>query len=125
MRFQISVTLMLLAAGTLASSRIPTIRYRGGAQGRVVFDHQIHASKGLRCNACHTDSAANGKALFSTRKRGLITFADHSDGTGCFFCHDGEPADNRQNLSSSGKGAFRNCERCHYKGTAERLNRPE
>jgi thiosulfate reductase cytochrome b subunit len=108
MRIQVAFMVALLAALLLcleprpveAGGRIPTIRYRGGAQGRVVFDHQLHASKGFRCNDCHTDFARTGEPLFFTRKQGLFTFADHQTATKCFACHDG-------------KGAFDECARCH------------
>jgi c(7)-type cytochrome triheme protein len=68
----------------------------------VVFDHQLHASEGFRCNDCHTDFAGTGKQLFATRKQGLITLADHRAGTKCFACH-------------SGDGASADCDHCHRK----------
>jgi len=85
-----------------AGGRLAALRYRGGAQGSVVFDHQAHASKGFRCGDCHTDFARTGKPLFATRKQGLITLADHKTGAKCFACHDS-------------KRAFSHCGLCHYK----------
>jgi len=110
MRFQLSIKLALLAALLLcplpgpveAGGRLPALSYRGGGQGKVIFDHQRHASEGFRCNDCHTAFAATGKQLFTTHKQGLVTSADHTAGTKCFACHDG-------------KGAFYTCDRCHYK----------
>jgi phosphate transport system substrate-binding protein len=97
-----------------AGGRIPLILYRGGTQGRVVFDHQTHASKGLRCNDCHTDFARTGKALFFTRKQALITFEDHQTATKCFGCHNGKgEVEGTKSTPYDGRGAFNECERCH------------
>jgi c(7)-type cytochrome triheme protein len=76
------------------------LTYRGGAQGPVVFDHHLHASRGYACRECHTASKATGKQLFQTAKQGRITFADHSGSTLCFACHNGNIA-------------FSDCGRCH------------
>jgi c(7)-type cytochrome triheme protein len=115
MRFQMSIAAAALVALALclppgsveAGARPPALRYRGGAQGRVIFDHQLHASKGDRCNDCHTDYKGTGKQLFETRKRGLISFADHSSATRCFACHNGKDA----------KESFDECSQCHRKAT--------
>ena len=131
MRFQVSVRAALLAvclcaqAGFVgAGGRLPALTYRGGGHGKVIFDHQRHASVGFRCNDCHTDFARTGKALFATRKQGLISFKDHTTGTKCFACHnaDGEWTqggfglpDDRKGASYDGKGAFDDCAGCHRK----------
>jgi c(7)-type cytochrome triheme protein len=124
MRFQITFTVALLAAlsvcfepgSAAAGGRLPTLRYRGGQQGRVVFDHQLHASEGFRCNDCHTNFAGTGKPLFTTRKQGLISFADHTTGAKCFACHNanGVP-DERKGAFYDGKGASDDCGTCHRK----------
>jgi hypothetical protein len=31
-----------------------SVNYRGGSQGRVIFDGRTHAAAGLVCTACHT-----------------------------------------------------------------------
>jgi len=93
---------MILAAGSMeGGGRLPALSYRGGGQGKVVFDHQRHASQGFRCNDCHTDFAGTGKPLFATRKQALISSADHTSGAKCFACH-------------NGKAAFHHCGLCHY-----------
>ena len=69
------------------------LNYRGGAQGRVIFDGRTHAAKGLACNSCHS-------ALFPTQRTGLITLQDHSTKTKCWACHDGTQA-------------FSTCASCH------------
>ena len=127
MRFQISIGLalawaLLFCAGpgsVGAGGRPPLLSYRGGGAGKVVFDHQLHTTEGFRCNDCHTDFAGTGKALFTTRKQGLITFADHTTGARCFACHnsDGVPAA-RKSAFYDGKGAFDNCDKCHRKSAA-------
>ena len=124
MRFQAIIGLALAAALLLcllpgsagAGGRLPTLSYRGGGHGKVVFDHQLHASEGFRCNDCHTDFAGTGKQLFATRKQGLITFADHTAGTKCFACHNGDGVpDDRKGSFYSGKGAPDDCNHCHRK----------
>ena len=124
MRFQVSIGLALAAALLLcllpgsagAGGRLPTLSYRGGGHGKVVFDHQLHASEGFRCNDCHTDFARTGTQLFPTRKQGLITLADHRTATKCFACHDGKGAiEEAKSPFYDGKGAFDDCRRCHFK----------
>ena len=114
-----ALTALWLGAGTgtvAAGGREPTLRYRGGPQGPVVFNHQLHASRGFRCNDCHTNFAGTGKILFTTRKQGFITFADHRTATKCFACHDGKDAtEEAKSPFYDGRGAFDDCERCHYK----------
>ncbi len=123
MRIQVTLLaafLAILAAGPAAvqaGGRIPTLRYRGGAAGPVVFDHQLHAAKGFRCNDCHTDFAHTGKPLFFTRKQGLITFADHRTAAKCFACHDGKGAteEAKNAFDYDGQGSFDECAQCHRK----------
>jgi c(7)-type cytochrome triheme protein len=132
MRFQISIRAALLAGLWLsvqpglvsAGGNPPTLSYRGGGNGKVIFDHQLHAANGFRCNDCHTDFAKTGKALFATRKQGLITFKDHTTGTKCFACHNANVAtiqggfrvpDDRKGPAYDGKGAFDDCAGCHRK----------
>ncbi|MCX6618881.1 MAG: hypothetical protein NTZ98_22635 [Acidobacteria bacterium] len=101
-----ALLLCLLPGRVEADGRRPVLRYRGGGQGTVVFDHQLHASKGCRCSDCHTDFSGTAKQLFTTRKQALISFADHHTATKCFACHNGkkEPPE-----------AFDQCDQCHRK----------
>ena len=124
MRVQISIRVVLLSALLLfvetgsvdAGGRLPLLCYRGGGQGKVVFDHQLHASEVMRCNDCHTDFAGTGKQLFATQKQGLISLADHTTGAKCFACHNGNGVpDDRKGAFYDGKGAFYDCDRCHRK----------
>jgi c(7)-type cytochrome triheme protein len=110
MRFQVSVRVALFAALLLyplpgpveAGGRLPALSYRGGGQGKVIFDHQQHASKGLLCNGCHTDFPGDGKAAFCSAETRAHHLCRAQTGTKCFACH-------------NGKGAFDACDRCHYK----------
>ena len=86
---------------SLATDRGSSIVYRGGEQGRVIFDGQIHASKGFTCRDCHTDYAKTGIQLFETHKKGLISNIDLDTGTKCFTCH-------------NGRTAFSTCKGCHH-----------
>jgi c(7)-type cytochrome triheme protein len=122
MRAHISIRVVLLSALLLcvqpgrveAGGRLPLLSYRGGGRGKVVFDHQLHASEGFRCNDCHTDFSGTEKQLFATRKQGLISLADHTTGARCFACHNGNgvPAD-RKGAFYDGKGASDDCDLCH------------
>ena len=87
-----------------SGQEVRTFNYRGGPQGRVTFDHGMHASKGYVCLDCHTRLQSTGTQLFQTQKQGLISIADHtSDGDRkCFACHNGEIA-------------FATCDECHRK----------
>jgi c(7)-type cytochrome triheme protein len=124
MRVQIGIRVVLLSALLLcaqpgsveAGGRLPLLSYRGGGRGKVVFDHQLHASEGFRCNDCHTDFSGTGKQLFATRKQGLISLADHTTGAKCFACHNGDGVpDDRKGAFYDGKGAFIDCDGCHRK----------
>jgi phosphate transport system substrate-binding protein len=92
-------SLLLAAAAFAALSSVAlatpgdTLVYRGGAQGKVVFDGRMHAAQGLHCSACHS-------ALFATQRTGRISMADHATDKACFGCHDG-------------KRAFATCASCH------------
>ncbi|HOJ43764.1 MAG TPA: cytochrome c3 family protein [Syntrophorhabdaceae bacterium] len=69
--------------------------YGGGGQGKVIFDHQLHASKGITCKDCHL-------TLFDTHKKALFTMDEHFTDKKCFNCHDG-------------KKTFNECNQCHRK----------
>jgi phosphate transport system substrate-binding protein len=90
-----------LALGTIFAGPAAAIdgtnalTYRGGTQGRVIFDGRTHAAKGLVCTNCHS-------ALFDTARRGLITMSDHGTDKKCWSCH-------------NGKQAFDKCDDCHRK----------
>jgi len=85
-----------------ATDRGKKIVYLGSEEGRVIFDGQIHASKGISCNDCHTNYANTAVQLFETQKKGLISMADHESGTKCFVCHNDQKA-------------FSDCKGCHFK----------
>ena len=110
-------SLLLLALLTawpglaLATSEGKALRYGGGGQGTVMFDGRLHASKGFRCDDCHSK-------LFDTKKTAHITMADHFTDKACFKCH------NNTNKPDSPDGASakafpptasRDCATCHRK----------
>ncbi len=39
----------------MATDRGKALIYRGGDQGKVIFDGKVHAGKGFSCRECHTD----------------------------------------------------------------------
>lgn len=121
-RLLISLATLLLCALTLEVSGGPrAILYRGGGDGPVTFNHQLHASKGMRCNDCHKDFNGTGKQLFATHKQGLISFDDHGTEARCFACHDGEvaPVKEAQGSLEAWIHAFDDCSRCHYSKDAK------
>ncbi|MBP8626232.1 MAG: hypothetical protein KBE27_01575 [Syntrophorhabdaceae bacterium] len=84
---------VLILSGVSFSLMDRVLLYGGGGQGRVTFDHRVHASKGMVCNDCHA-------TLFDTQKKALFTMDDHYSDKKCFGCHDG-------------KKAFNECGECH------------
>ena len=103
-RMAIVCALVALFAGLQAAAAwgqaLPSLDYRGGAQGRVAFDHGLHAARGFVCADCHTRWPATGTQLFQTHRLGLTSLADHNRPGQCFACHDG-------------KLAFDDCAQCH------------
>ena len=94
--YSAAALLFVIAAGGAAFSTMDkALIYGGAGQGKVIFDHPVHASRGMVCNDCHT-------ALFDTQKKALITMDDHSSGKKCFACH-------------NGRKAFNDCTQCHRK----------
>ena len=56
--------------------------------GKVTFDGQAHADKGLKCADCHTKPK-----LFEMKKGGgKVTMAAMNEGKSCGACHDGKKA---------------------------------
>lgn len=86
---------VMLAAVPASSTERETLRFGGGGQGTVVFDGQLHASKGFVCRDCHD-------AVFTTAHKSRVSMADHFRGVACFTCHN-------QTVAS------RDCGFCHRK----------
>jgi phosphate transport system substrate-binding protein len=85
----VACTLALAAA---ASGDGVSLVYRGGGEGKVIFDGRVHAAKGYSCNDCHKTYAPTGTLLFATQRKALIDKAAHKSRTQCFACHDGKTA---------------------------------
>ncbi len=104
-------SLLLLALLTawpglaLATSEGKALRYGGGGQGTVMFDGRLHASKGFRCDDCHSK-------LFDTRKTAHITMADHFTDKACFKCHNNT---DKSDATGYPPAASRDCATCHRK----------
>lgn len=88
----------IFAGEAMAVDGTRELTYRGGAQGRVIFDGRTHAAKGLVCTSCHSK-------LFPMQRTGLITMSDHGTDQKCFACH-------------NGRQAFDTCDSCHRKVTS-------
>lgn len=100
LRLALGCLLLGVLSFAAVGQQVGTFNYRGGTEGRVIFDHATHASKGFVCMDCHTTFPPTGTQLFQTQKQGLISFADHSSNGKCFACH-------------NGKIAFATCDQCH------------
>jgi phosphate transport system substrate-binding protein len=88
---RLALVCLLLCFFSLAAvgQHVRTFNYRGGGQGRITFDHGMHASKGYVCMDCHTRLPSTGTQLFQTQKQGRISIADHGSNSSCFACHNG------------------------------------
>lgn len=78
-----------------------TVEYAGGEPGKVIFDGQFHAGKGLKCTDCHTK-------IYQMKKTDVrMKMADINAGKSCGECHNGSKA------FKAGDPA--NCVKCHKK----------
>jgi phosphate transport system substrate-binding protein len=95
--FMIAALLFVFIVGGVGFTAMQekALIYGGAGQGKVIFDHKTHASKGMVCADCHA-------AIFDTQKKALFTMEDHSSDKKCFACH-------------NGKKAFNDCAQCHRK----------
>ena len=91
------------AAFSLSAMAVPpgkTVEFQS-PMGKVVFDGKAHASKGLKCNACHTK-------IFKMKKGAdKITMAAMKEGKFCGACHNGEKAFKANDPAD--------CKKCHKK----------
>ena len=91
------------AAFSLSAMAVPpgkTVEFQS-PMGKVVFDGKAHASKGLKCNACHTK-------IFKMKKGAdKITMAAMKEGKFCGACHNGEKAFKANDP--------KDCKKCHQK----------
>ena len=93
-----------LSIGSAVASPAGKIEFKGGGNGKVVFDGKAHADQGLKCPDCHVKPK-----LFEMKKgTSKITMAAMNDGKFCGSCH------------NAGKKAFSvkapdDCAKCHKK----------
>jgi c(7)-type cytochrome triheme protein len=79
----------------------PDFTFTDGAMGKVVYSHQFHLSKGLKCTDCHTK-------IFKMAKPAAFKMADLNNGQFCGACHNGTKAFSVKEAA--------NCSKCHKKG---------
>ena len=102
-KFGLAVVLGFLFGLALPSFALPpgqTMEFTKSPMGKVVFDGNLHPSKGIMCDGCHP-------AVFEQKKGAAkITLADHEGGKFCFTCH-----------KEGGKAwpSKDNCAKCHKK----------
>ena len=97
------LAVMTVAAFSLSAMAVPpgkTVEF-DSPMGKVVFDGKTHASKGLKCNACHTK-------IFKMKKGAdKITMHEINEGEFCGACHNGKKAFKAN--------APKHCKTCHKK----------
>ena len=81
------LVMLVIAYGVALATDGKVLSYGGAVDGKVLFDGQIHLSKGYVCVDCHSD-------LFATKREALITMEMHQQDTSCFHCYNGQTAFN-------------------------------
>lgn len=77
-----------------------TMEFTKSPMGKVIFDGNVHPTKGVMCDACHPKIFEQKKGVAQ------IKLADHDKGEKfCFACHNGKKA----------WGTKDNCNKCHIK----------
>ena len=93
----------VVAQKAMAQAKGPAdFTFNDGAQGKVVYSHQFHVSKGLKCTDCHT------KIFKMAKPTAPMKMADFNAGKECGACHDGTKAFSTKDAA--------NCTKCHQKG---------
>ena len=99
----LAIVLGMLFGLALPSHALPPgqkMEFTKSPMGKVVFDGNIHPSKGIMCDGCHP------KPFEQKKGAAKITLADHEAGKFCFTCH-----------KEGGKAwpSKDNCNKCHKK----------
>lgn len=93
----VAVAMVLTFSGSvMAAPKGKTVEFKGGAQGKVVFDGKVHAVN--KCTDCHPK-------IFKMKKGSTKVTAPHKPGKFCATCHDGKKAFSFKD----------NCGKCHKK----------
>lgn len=106
MRLTILVLTLVVATAFAGSAMaVPpgkTVEWEAkGGPGKVIFEGNVHADKGFRCNDCHTK-------IFQMKKgTAIITMTELNAGKFCGVCHNGTKAFATKNAA--------NCAKCHKK----------
>ena len=90
---------VFLASNAFAVMAGKIVEYKGGGEGKVVFDGTTHANKGLGCADCHPSPFQMKKG--STE----IKMASVNRHKACGACHDGTRAFKAEEK--------KNCGKCH------------
>ena len=92
----------IVAQKAMAQAKGPAdYTFSGGAQGNVVYSHQTHISKNLKCTDCHT------KIFKMAKPAAPLKMADMNNGQACGACHNGQAAFSVKDAA--------NCSKCHKK----------
>jgi c(7)-type cytochrome triheme protein len=107
--FVTAVIMVLLFANGKAYAQIcgTNFTYEGKGAGEVVFDPEVHLSKGLTCSECH-EGRGLISALFEMKKgANEVSMRKMSLGRSCGYCHDG-----KKTFSTTDD---LQCAKCHHK----------
>ena len=103
MRTKLGIGLfIMLIIPTLAWCKIGggDVTYRPSGADTVIYSHDTHLQKGLRCSDCHY-------ALYSTTGGHMkkVTMQEMDKGQSCGACHNGQKAFDVKDKN--------NCKKCH------------
>jgi c(7)-type cytochrome triheme protein len=83
----VGLALAVLGGTALAQMKPPAdYTFTDGDTGKVLFSHQAHVAKNLKCTDCHT------KVFKMAKPAGPLKMADMNAGKECGACHDGKKA---------------------------------
>ncbi len=75
------------------------IKFRPAGADTVVFSHDLHIARSVKCNECHY------KIYSTVGHKGKMTMADMQKGQSCGACHNGQRSFDVKDKS--------NCTKCH------------
>ena len=98
----LSAAIALAGTAALAQMKPPAdYTFKDGDTGQVVFSHQKHVDKNMKCTDCHT------KIFKMAKPTGPLKMADMNAGKECGTCHDGKKA-----FATNSQA---DCAKCHKK----------
>jgi c(7)-type cytochrome triheme protein len=75
------------------------VKFRPSGADTVVFSHNIHTARAVKCNECHY------KVYSTVGHKGKLTMADMQKNQSCGVCHNGQRTFDVKDRN--------NCSKCH------------